>query len=45
MFYSRRDLVWSLIWIGLMSILALTPFQIGDGEELDSLPLHSSPVP
>ena len=45
MFYSRRDIIWSLIWIGLMSILAIIPFQIGNGTGVDSLPIHSYPAP
>lgn len=43
MFYSQRDVIWSLVWIALMSILALMPFQMGNGKELDSPQIPSSP--
>lgn len=34
MFYSRRDLICSLFWIVLMSIVAYVPFQVEEPENL-----------
>ena len=45
MFYSRRDIIWSLFWIAILSAIAILPFHIGNGEGLDSPSIKSSVRP
>ncbi len=44
MFYSKSDVIWSLVWIAIFSILALIPFQVGEPENLKHPGFSSSPL-